>query len=263
MKFIIRILQIGLGSYALISLILFFIQEQLIFHPIKLDKRYNFKFKNKFEELNINTADGKQLNGLLFKAEKSKGLIFYLHGNAGSVNSWGHVAEVYTKLSYDVFILDYRGYGKSEGSIKSQDQLFTDNQLAYDLLKERYKEENIIVLGYSIGTGLASKLASQNQPKQLILQAPYYSLPYLVRHKFTLAPSFILKYKFNTYQYLEDCNMPITIFHGNLDRLIPIDSSIKLKSKFKDKIQFITLENQEHMGITYNPKYSKVLQSIL
>jgi len=262
MNYLIRILQIGLGSYAIICLILFFLQEQLIFHPNKLDKNYSFKFKNKFEELNMKTADGKLLNGLLFKAEKSKGVIFYLHGNAGSINSWGHVSEVYTKLHYDVFILDYRGYGKSEGSIQSQDQLFTDNQLVYSYLKKRYNEENIIVLGYSIGTGLASKLASQNQPKQLILQAPYYSLPYLVKHKFPLAPSFILKYKFNTYQYLEDCNMPITIFHGNLDRLIPIESSIKLKSKFKDKIQFITLENQEHMGITFNPYYDKALQSI-
>jgi uncharacterized protein len=74
------------------------------------------------------------LNGLLFKADSSKGVIFYLHGNAGNIGSWGNVATTYTKLNYDVFIIDYRGYGKSEGKINGQEQLFNDNEAAYNAL---------------------------------------------------------------------------------------------------------------------------------
>jgi pimeloyl-ACP methyl ester carboxylesterase len=91
-------------------------------------------------------------------------LIFYLHGNAGSLNTWGEVAKRYTELKYDVFMLDYRGYGKSEGSIHSQKQFHEDIQMAYDEMKKTYKESNIVVLGYSIGTGPAAKLASLNHP---------------------------------------------------------------------------------------------------
>ncbi len=253
-----------IGLYIVLCGLLYFFQEKLIFFPQKLDTDYQFKFgQNEFEELNIKAPDGKLLNGLLFKADSTKGLIFYLHGNAGSLSSWGSVAETYTNLNYDVFILDYRSYGKSEGSINGQEQLFKDNQTVYDELKKRYSEKNIIIIGYSIGTGLAAKLASENSPKQLILQAPYYSLTDMMHHRFSFIPTFILKYKFATNEYLKDCKMPITIFHGNSDRVIYYGSSLKLKEEFKTKIDLITLDRQGHNGITDNPEYKKELKRIL
>ena len=95
---------------------MYFIQEKLIFFPEKLDKEYKFGFDQNFEELNFKTEDNVLLNGILFKADTSKGVIFYLHGNAGSLKSWGEIAKTYTDISYDLFMLDYRGYGKSEGT---------------------------------------------------------------------------------------------------------------------------------------------------
>src|SRR6187402_597718 len=97
--------------YILVCGLLYFFQEKIIFHPQKLNKEYVFQFDQKFEEKNIKTEDGIILNGLLFRADSSKGLIFYLHGNAGSLDAWGVVADTYTPLHYDVFLLDYRGYG--------------------------------------------------------------------------------------------------------------------------------------------------------
>ena len=167
-----------------------------------------------------------------------------MHGNAGSLSSWGGVAETYTNLNYDIFILDYRGYGKSEGSINGQEQLFQDVQAVYAELKKKYKEDKIIVLGYSIGTGLASKIASTNNPKLLILQAPYYSLTDLMRHTYRIIPTFILKYTFETNEFITNCKMPIVIFHGNQDRVIYYGSSRKLKEQFKEQISLITLEGQ-------------------
>lgn len=79
-------------------------------------------------------------------------------------------------------MMDYRGYGKSEGSIKNEDELYSDVQEVYNYLKSFYNENKIIVLGYSIGTGPAAFLASKNHPKELILQAPYYSLPDAMHH---------------------------------------------------------------------------------
>jgi predicted alpha/beta-fold hydrolase len=152
-KLLISTLILLLVFYVSICILLYFFQERLIFFPDKLNKNYQFSFNQSFKEVNIKTKDNKRLHGLLFTAERAKGLVFYLHGNAGALNSWGEVAKRYTSLNYDVFMLDYRGYGKSEGAISSQAQLFEDVQKAYDEMKKKYREETIVVLGYSIGTG--------------------------------------------------------------------------------------------------------------
>ena len=262
-KIIIRLLKIFLIFYLIICTLLYFFQEKLIFFPDKLGKDYQFQFNQPFQELNIKTKDQKLLSGLLFKADSSKGLIFYLHGNAGALDSWGEVAKTYTDLGYDVFMLDYRGYGKSEGTITSEEQLFKDIQTAYNEIKKRYNESNIIVLGYSLGTGLATKLASTNKPKQLILQAPYYSFTDLMKHYYPIIPTFILKYKLQTDVYIRNCKMPIVIFHGTKDEVIYYGSSLKLKAYFKSTDTLITLEGQQHNGITNNPEYKTDIGKIL
>jgi pimeloyl-ACP methyl ester carboxylesterase len=256
-------LKLLLILYVLICILLYFFQEKLIFFPDRLSKDFKFHFDQPFEEINVKTKDGKLLNGLLFTTERTKGLVFYLHGNAGALNSWGDVAKCYTDLNYDVFILDYPGYGKSEGSIQSQAQLFASIQIAYDEIKKRYKEERIVVLGYSIGTGPAAKLASDNHPRLLILQAPYYSLTDMMRHTYPILPTFILKYKFRTGDYIKDCQMPIVLFHGDKDEIIYYGSSLKLKERLKPTDTLITLQQQGHNGITDNPDYISALSKIL
>jgi pimeloyl-ACP methyl ester carboxylesterase len=242
---------------------LYLFQEKLIFFPDRLNKNYQFSFNQSFEEVNIKTKDNKWIHGLLFTVERPKGLVFYLHGNAGALDSWGEVAKRYTSLKYDVFILDYRGYGKSEETINSQEQLFEDVQQAYDEMKKKYGEETMVVLGYSIGTGPATKLASVNSPKLLILQAPYYSLTDMMRHTYPIIPTFLLKYKFRTNEYIKDCKMPVVIFHGNRDEVIYYGSSLKLKTQMKPQDTLITLDGQGHNGMTDNPEYISALGKIL
>src|ERR1035437_9292247 len=115
-----------------------------------------------------------------------------------------------------------------------------------------YSENKIIVLGYSIGTGLAAYLASTNNPKLLILQAPYLSLTDMMQHTFPVIPTFMLKYKFETDKYIKDCKMPIVIFHGDCDEVIYYGSSLKLKEQFKRQDTLITLIGQRHNGMTNN-----------
>lgn len=263
-KRLFTIIKILVALYILICGILFMFQEKFIFFPQKLNKNFQFSFNNqKFEEKNIRTRDNVLLNGLLFKADSSKGVIFYLHGNAGSLESWGWVASAYTDLNYDVFIVDYRGYGKSEGHISSERQVFDDMQLMYDELKKNYSEDKIIVLGYSIGTGPATKIASDNNPRLLILQAPYYSLTDMMKHFYPIIPAFILKYKFETYKYIQKCKMPVVIFHGKQDEVIYYGSSLKLKEHFKNADTLITLDEQGHNGMTDLPQYRSEIQRIL
>lgn len=262
-KIILRTLRLLIIFYVLICAGLYFFQEKLIFFPDKLDKNYKFSFNQPFEEINIKTKEANLINGLLFKSDSTKGLIFYLHGNAGSLRNWGEVAQRYTDLHYDVFILDYPGYGKSEGAINSREGLFSDIQTSYNEVKKRYREGSIVVLGYSIGTGLAAKLASANHPRMLILQAPYYNLTDMMRHTYPIIPTFLLRYKFQTNQYLKECKMPVVIFHGDRDEVIYYGSSLKLKKEMKKGDTLITLKDQGHNGMTDNADYTKAIKTIL
>ncbi|MEB8345136.1 alpha/beta fold hydrolase [Flavobacteriaceae bacterium KMM 6898] len=262
--------------YVVLCSLIYFYQEKLIFVPTKLTADYKFDFKGNFEEINLKTIDGVSLNNLLFKADSTKGIIFYLHGNGGSLEGYGKQADFYTNLGYDIFMTDYRGYGKSEGSIKSESQLYQDNQMLYDELKKTYSEDNIIIVGYSLGGSMASKLASSNNPKYLILQAPYCggedydtrpkessNVPLEVKIAKLLPLNLLIRYTFKTNEFIKNCKMPVLIFHGDADDEIHYGSSIKLKENFKPEDKLILLEGEKHNTIGENPIYQKELKKLL
>jgi pimeloyl-ACP methyl ester carboxylesterase len=241
----------------------YFNQVDLVFYRSKLPKDYKFNYQQKFEEINISSFDGSVLNGLLFKAENSKGLVFYLHGNAGTLETWGKIAKIYTSLGYDIFILDYRSFGKSEGEIENEEQLSKDISIVYKKVAERYREDKIIIAGYSIGSGFAAKLALENNPKALILQAPYYNFLELSSSRAPFFPDFMKKFSLETNLYLPKIKRPIYIFHGTKDQLIPIDNSVRLKRLLKANAYFYPLKNQEHIGVNENEDFQKQLKRIL
>jgi len=262
-KFLLRTLLVIGILYVSACTLLYFMQERLLFNPEKLAATAEFSFDQPFEEGTILTADGKKLNSVLFKVPNSKGLIFYLHGNSGSINSCGIVAETFTRLNYDIFMIDYRGYGKSEGEITEETQIHRDVQLAYDKMKKQYPENKILVLGYSIGTGFASRLASENHPKLLILHAPYYTMTDLMKHKYPILPAFILRYPLKTNEYLKQCNMPVVIFHGDKDHGIYVGSSRKLEKEFKTGDTLIVLKGVGHNGIIKSEVYQQLIPRLL
>lgn len=248
---------VGIGIILVSSI--YMLQEKMIFFPEKLPESHNFAFPGQFEERWFQVDEKVKLHGLHFRSDSSKGLIFYLHGNAGSLDSWGGIAPVYTNLGWDLFVLDYRGFGKSQGRIQSEKQFHQDIQTTYDQLKTEYPEKKIVVIGYSIGSGPAARLAAHNQPAYLILQAPYYSLVDLTKNIYPIVPGGLLKYKFPTHQFLEEVKAPVTLFHGYEDEVIYFGSSMKLKRHLKPSDELITLQRQGHNGMNEDPAYRKAI----
>lgn len=236
---------------------------QQLFPGAKLPAQYRFAFAYPFQELIIRTPDQVKLSSLLFKAKASKGVILYLHGSNNALNVWGKLAPTYTQLHYDVLMLDYRGYGKSGGKITSEAGLHQDMQTVYDYVKRMYAQDQIIILGHSMGTGLAAGLAAKNHPKLLILQAPYYSVADWVQH---LVPGFDttqIRYKLPTYQYIQQTTSPILLIHGDADQAIYPGSSLKLKAYLKPTDQLLILKGEGHTELVKNKAYVQALRSWL
>jgi len=162
--------------YVIANLVLYYLQEYFIFKPEKLDQDFEFHYKNQVvREYNLKTRDGAVLNGLHFTVKNPKGVVLYLKGNSKSIKGWGKFAVDFTRHGYEVIMVDYRGFGKSTGR-RSLKAIKRDLQFIYNKIKDKVEEKYIILYGRSMGSGFATKLASINNPKMLILDAPYYSL---------------------------------------------------------------------------------------
>ena len=236
--------------YAILCLGLYFGQDSMIFNPHKLQEDYHFSSTN---EVEIEVAEGVFLNALWMREENPKGAILYLHGNRGSNKRCQRQAMNMSNNGYDILMVDYRGYGKSDGEIYSQAQVYADVQKVYDYLKESYREDQIILAGYSLGSGMASYLAANNTPKQLVMVAPYMSFYELKKRYVPIyVPNLFVKYPLDNASHLKNVNCPVTLFHGTMDRVIPYEHSERLVEMHGDKVQLITLEKESHRGAIFN-----------
>lgn len=265
MKRTLKIVLIVLASLYIISgVVLYFLQTKLIFMPEYLPQDYVYSFPGDFEEINLRTKDGAILNALHFKVEDPKGVVLYFHGNAGELASWGIVVQKFVNLNYDVLVMDFRSYGKSTGKL-SEKALYNDAQLFYDLLLKEYSEDEIVVYGRSLGTTFATYVASKNNPKQLILEAPLYSLDEVASERFPIYPvSWVLKYHFPTYKYIKDVSCPILILHGTEDIVVNHKNSEKLSEiDTKGRLTFLTFPGANHRNLVDTDLYKQTLDSIL
>lgn len=248
----------------MIGVSLYFFQEKIIFRPSILPQNYSYNFSSEFEELFLKAEDGAIINALHFKAEKPKGVIVYFHGNMGDLSRWGKITEYFVEKNYDVFVMDYRTYGKSTGKLSEQ-ALYNDAQMCYNYVVKRYNELEITIYGRSLGTGIATFLASKNNPKQLILETPYYSLTDVAKRRFSMFPTNkLIRYNFPSYKFIQNVRCPISIFHGTNDKVVPFASGEKLFNciEQKEKI-FYTIEKGEHNNLIEFETYQKQLKKIL
>ncbi|MCI5057731.1 MAG: alpha/beta hydrolase [Flavobacteriales bacterium] len=249
--------------YGLGCLGIYFNQEKFLFHPQVLNKDHQYEFSLPVKEANIITEHQDTLNTILIKThlDSSKGVVFFLHGNTGNLQVFGHAHSFFTDRGYDFFMYDYQGFGKSSGQIQSK-KILSNARAVLDQLLKTYPEENIIIYGQSIGTGMASSLAAQINPRHLILEAPYYNLEFIADlHMPSIPTSWLLKYKLKTNEFLKNTKCPVTIFHGTKDRTIPFINAKKL-SKMRN-LNLVTIEGGAHNNLSTYPLYLKSLTKIL
>lgn len=249
--------------YAVLLLLVYLVQEKLIFKPEKLSADFQYKFDVPFKELFFDVAPGVSINGLHFFCKNPKGLILYFHGNTRSIKGWAKYAKDFYRYQYNVVLVDYRGFGKSTGK-RSEKEMLHDMQVVYTRLQAEYPENHIIVYGRSLGSGFATKVASDNKPRYLILDAPYYSFVKVVERFLPFFPHrFILRYHLRTDKWIRKVNCHTYILHGTKDWLIPIRHSVELQSINPHKITLIRIHGGGHNNLPSFPEYHAFIRDIL
>jgi len=140
--------------------------------------------------------------------------------------------------------------------------LYNDEELWYEFAKQHYSESKITVYGRSLGTTFAAYVAAQNEPYKLILEAPFYSMLAIAKSRFYLLPiRYLLDYTFPTYQFMDDVNCPVTIYHGTYDQVISYDQGTKLYNSFNsDKKELITIPKGGHNNLISFKEYTESIR---
>lgn len=254
-----------LSIYIITNVAAYFLQERFLFKPEKLPADFEFKYPNqKSVEHNLWVGDNVRINGVHFSIPKPKGVVLYLKGNSRSIKGWGKFAVDFTRLGFDVVMVDYRGFGKSIGLRRSEKDIKNDMQRVYDILKSRVDEQFITIYGRSMGSGFATKLASNNDPRMLILESPYYSMTKMAKRYIPFMPaSLILKYPLRTYKWIKYVTCPIKIIHGTKDKLIPYKSSLALSNINPNVTRLYSVIGGGHNDLYTSEEYHRMLEEIM
>ncbi len=161
-------------SYGIIGIAIYYLQDKIILHPVSLAPGYSYNFKEPFREVNIPFDTNANINIIQFStpAPSPKGVVLYFHGNRDNI-SWYAVKFVpnFTKNGYEVWMIDYPGFGKSTGPCTEPRLYEYANQL-YLLASAHFMPDSISIYGKSFGSGIAAWLASRKTCKQLVLETP-------------------------------------------------------------------------------------------
>lgn len=241
---------------------MYFLQKKIIFQPTVLSQDFKFELDSPFEEVFLETPNNGRIHSIWFKNIKPKGIIVYYHGNRAGLERWSKITEYFAKKNYDVFVMDYRGYGKSTGELTEQ-ILYQDAQMVYDFVKNNYKEQDIIIYGRSLGSGIATKIASENHPRKVILETPYFSIIDVAKSWLPILPEFIFNYKMKSGDYIKKINCELTIFHGTQDRVVPLSSAKKLFNVANSPKEFIVIETANHGNIDTFDIYHEKIDELL
>lgn len=251
---------IVIALFAALVAAIYYHQELLIFHPERLAADYVFDQPN-VDELAIAT-DGAVLSALHLRLPDPKGIVFYLHGNAGNLASWFADTSVYRQSNFDLFMLDYRGYGKSTGRIQSEAQLRADVVAAWQRIAPLYQGRRKVIMGRSLGTALAARLAAQFRPDLTILVSAYWSMRELGRMHFPLWPSALVRYRLETFRDVARIDGPLLLLHGGRDTLIPLAHSVRLQAVARSA-QLVGIAAAAHGDVEDFAEYRRTIAEYL
>lgn len=258
-----RLAKIAVCIYLLILVALMFFEETLIFPaPRVSDDRWTKEFQQ--EDVQFTSADGTKLHGWYFPvadSEQSRGTLLYSHGNGDCVAWLDTLAEsMRRKYALNVFVYDYRGYGKSEGKPDGVGVL-ADGNAAQKWLSERENIpiDEIFLMGRSLGGGVSVHLAAENGARGLILESTFSRLSDVASSQFPWIPvRLMMRTKIDSIDKIGNYKGPLLQSHGNADSLIPFEQGKALFDAANGPKEFIELDGMDHNDPQSGEYYDKL-----
>jgi len=250
MKKIKRLLIIIALTISFGYLILFIFQRKFLYFPTKVNQNIVERIKQKYKnaEKFLNVEKNIKIHSW-FIDKKSENTIIYFGGNAEDVNYT--LLNFLDKTNYNIATMSYRSYGLSEGSV-SEKSIYKDVLFFYDYLLDAEKIKNPIIIGRSLGTGIATYLASKRNIKKVILISPYDSIENIAKEQFPFAPiTLLLKDKFLAENYAKTINKPMLAIYSKADRVVTQSHSKALIKSWKGKVKVIEEKSHNHGSLLF------------
>lgn len=237
-------MNIGLFMQAIVASFIFFPSRDFHLLPEQIGLTY--------ESVELKTSDNVRLSAWYFPEKSEKGVIYLIHGNAGNIGDRLFKVPAWLGRGYSVFLLDYRGYGRSEGKLTSERDLYVDAEAGLQWLREKkgYLDPDIILNGESIGCAGAIELATKSNFGGLLLEAPFTSLPQIAKIHYPFIPSvFVSAFQFDNAGKISKVHTPVFIWHGERDSICPFRMGESLYEKASQPKEFFGMPGGDHNNL--------------
>jgi fermentation-respiration switch protein FrsA (DUF1100 family) len=236
--------------FLLVSVSLYYRQDSMLFFPEKVIRQTPKSIGLEYEEVSLTTKDGVVISGWYIPAGDEKGVVLFCHGNAGNVSDRLDSIKIFHDLRQSVLIFDYRGYGRSGGTI-SEKGTYLDAEAAWDYLTEvRHKSAGeITIFGRSLGGAIAAETALRKRPVCLVLESTFMSVPAIARKYYPWLPvGLIAKYRYATLDKIGLIRCPKLIIHSKEDEIIPFEHGRKIYEKAVPPKEFLEIKGGHNEG---------------
>ena len=242
-------------AYAVILLLVYLFQPRLVYFP-RVERELALTPRTAgldYEDVNLLAADGVKLHGWWVPARDARGAALLLHGNAGNISHRIGYAAMFNRLGYSVLLLDYRGYGKSGGN-PSEEGTYRDGDAAWRYLSEvrKLKANEIVIVGESLGGGVATWLALKYPPRTLVLASTFTSVPDLGAQVYPWLPVRLLaSIQYNNLERIRQIAAPVLIAHSRNDDIIPFTHGEAIFAAAREPKQFLVLSGGHNDGFLF------------
>jgi uncharacterized protein len=240
-------------------------EKSVLFQPSRYPQGNWQPADLKFEDAWFASGDGTRLHGWYVPHEHARATVLYCHGNGGNVANWADAARaLHDRVGVSVMLFDYRGYGRSEGT-PSEAGVLADARAARAWLAKREKiaENQIVLMGRSMGGAVAVDLAAADGARGLVLESTFTSIPDVGQTMYPLLPMrLLLQTQFNSRQKIPSYHGPLLLSHGTADRLIPYSNGARLFNAANEPKLLFTIPGGDHND-PQTEQYYQVLTTFL
>ena len=264
-----KLLILGACLYAVMIAFVYYRQSSLIYYPnmpgrtlVATPERIGLKY----QDVQFVTEDNINLHGWFIPNHAAKGTLLFFHGNAGNISHRLESIDIFHRLELNVFIIDYRGYGQSEGKVSEQGT-YRDAVAAWDYLTQTrgLNAKQVIIFGRSLGASIASWLASKHTPAALIIESGFSSVPSVAKRIYPFLPvSWLTYFKYDTRNYVKSIACPVLVAHSSSDDIIPFDEGREIFDAAPEPKLFLEMRGGHNDGFMVSgPTYVNGLRSFI